>query len=79
METYVLPEDIEDREIHFYVHEKFLIGLWDNIDYYSREIMEKIFSIFSTREDILEYSTIFVDRHLLYDLDISFLKNLKVR
>lgn len=79
METYVLPEDIEDREIHFYVNEKFLIGLWDNIDYYSREIMEKIFSIFSTREDILEYSTIFIDRHLLYDLDISFLKNLKVR
>jgi len=27
METYVLPEDIEDREIHFYVNEKFLIGL----------------------------------------------------
>gem|GEM_PF-5174030 len=41
--------------------------------------MEKIFSILSTREDILEYSTIFIDRHLLYDLDISFLKNLKVR
>ena len=79
METYVLPEDIEDREIRFYVKEKFLIGLWDNIDYFSREIMEKIFSIFSTREDILEYSTIFIDRDLLYDLDISFLKNLKVR
>lgn len=78
METYVLPEDIEDREIRFYVNEKFLIGLWDNIDYYSREIMEKIFSILSTREDILEYSTIFVDRDFLYDLDISFLKNLKV-
>lgn len=40
--------------------------------------MEKIFSILSTREDILEYSTIFIDRDLLYDLDISFLKNLKV-
>lgn len=76
---YKLPDDIENRKIDIYIYEKYLIGKAQStgINYYSRDIMEKILNIFKTRPDILEKSFVSVDEYILYDLDVSFIPNLK--
>ena len=78
---YQLPFVDDRQEYHLYICQKSLIGEMQslNVEYYSREVMWKIFEIFKTRPDILEKTKIHLEnKEIIYDFDVSFIPHLDI-